>query len=216
MILENKKILITAGPTQEHIDPVRFISNKSSGKMGFAIASAAIYYGGDVTLISGPVNLNSIPGVKQIDVENAHDMSLAIKNEINKNKFDVIIMAAAVADYSPDKIADQKIKSNKNTLELTLDKNIDILKSISNYQALKIGFALETSNGEKNAIKKMQDKGLDYILLNYANEKNAGFEGDLNHLYLFSKTGYKKEFETDTKIRLARTILKTIFQNGKK
>jgi len=215
LILENKKILITAGPTQEKIDPVRFISNRSSGKMGYALASAAKYYGGEVTLISGPVSIGKISGVDYIDVVSANEMSEAVEKELNKNHYDIIFMAAAVADYSPVNSTNTKIKSKNNNLILELNKNIDILKNIKKFKALKIGFALETDNGEENAKLKMESKNLDYIILNYANEENAGFESDTNHIYLFSKNGFSKEFDLDTKYRLSLNLIKTICNEEK-
>ena len=215
LILENKKILITAGPTQEKVDPVRFISNRSSGKMGYALASAAKYYGGEVTLISGPVSIGKISGVDYIDVVSANEMSEAVEKELNKNHYDIIFMAAAVADYSPVNSTNTKIKSKNNNLNLELNKNIDILKNIKKFKALKIGFALETDNGEENAKLKMESKNLDYIILNYANEENAGFESDTNHIYLFSKNGFSKEFDLDTKYRLSLNLIKTICNEEK-
>ena len=210
LILENKKILITAGPTQENIDTVRFISNRSSGKMGYALAEAAKHFGGDVTLISGPVSIEKISNIKHIDIVSAQDMNNKMNKLLSTNKYDIIFMAAAVADYSPKEISENKIKSKEKSLHLNLKKNIDILKNIKQYNTLKIGFALETENGMKNAKEKMESKGLDYIILNYANEDNAGFDSDTNHLYLLSKNGYKKEFELDTKHRLSQQLIKTI------
>ena len=210
LILENKKILITAGPTQENIDTVRFISNRSSGKMGYALAEAAKHFGGDVTLISGPVSIEKISNIKHIDIVSAQDMNNKMNKLLSTNKYDIIFMAAAVADYSPKEISENKIKSKEKSLHLNLKKNIDILKNIKKYNTLKIGFALETENGMKNAKEKMESKGLDYIILNYANEDNAGFDSDTNHLYLLSKNGYKKEFELDTKHRLSQQLIKTI------
>jgi len=211
LILENKKILITAGPTQENIDSVRFISNRSSGKMGYALAKAVKYFGGDATLISGPVSLEKISNINHIDIISAKDMNDKMNELLKENKYDMIFMAAAVADYSPKEIAENKIKSNEETLHLNLNKNIDILKNIKKYKTLKIGFALETENGVENAKEKMKSKGLDYIILNYANEDNAGFDSDTNHLYLFSKNGYQKEFEMDTKNRLSKQLIQTIY-----
>jgi len=210
LLLENKKILITAGPTQENIDPVRFISNRSSGKMGYALATAAKYYGANVTMISGPVSIEKISGIKHVDIISANDMNQEIEKLLNENNYDMIFMAAAVADYSPNKIIKNKIKSNKNILNIELNKNIDILKKIKKYKSLKVGFALETNNGEKNAKEKMESKGLDYIILNYANEKNAGFDSNTNHLYLFSKNGLSKEFALNTKYQLSLNLIKTI------
>ena len=215
LILENKKILITAGPTQENIDTVRFISNRSSGKMGYALAEAAKYYGGEVTLISGPVSLEKISGIQHIDIISAEDMQTIIVKLLQKYNYDMIFMAAAVADYYPEKFSEEKIKSNKKIINLKLKQTTDILKSIIASKSIKIGFALETSNGEKNALQKLESKGLDYIILNYANEENAGFESNTNHIFLYSKEGFKKEFSLDTKYRISLNLINTIIKNEK-
>ena len=213
LILENKKILITAGPTQENIDSVRYISNRSSGKMGYALAEAAKHYGADVTLISGPVSLGKIPGIKHKDIISADDMRKMMQKVLKKCNYDMIFMAAAVADYVPDDFSKEKIKSNEKNINLKLRQTIDILKDIKSSKSLKIGFALETSNGEKNALQKLESKGLDYIILNYANEENAGFESNTNHIFLYSKENYKKEFNLDTKYRLSLKLINTIIAN---
>lgn len=213
LILENKKILITAGPTQENIDSVRYISNRSSGKMGYALAEAAKHYGADVTLISGPVSLGKIPGIKHKDIISADDMRKMMQKVLKKCNYDMIFMAAAVADYAPDDFSKEKIKSNEKNINLKLRQTIDILKDIKSSKSLKIGFALETSNGEKNALQKLESKGLDYIILNYANEENAGFESNTNHIFLYSKENYKKEFNLDTKYRLSLKLINTIIAN---
>ena len=216
LILENKNILITAGPTKEPIDPVRYLSNASSGKMGFSLAKSSRDYGGNVTLITGPVNIDKISGIKHIDVTTAADMANAIDKEIKVTKYDFIIMAAAVADYSPEQSVNTKIKKTDSKLSLPLIKTIDILKSIvSKSDAVKVGFALETENGETNAINKMKEKSLDYIILNYANEEGAGFGSDTNHIFIYSKDGVKKEFKKDTKLRLSTKILEYIINHEK-
>ena len=215
LILENKKILITAGPTQENIDSVRYISNRSSGKMGYALAEAAKHYGGEVTLISGPVSLDKISGIIHKDIISANDMKKIIQKLLKKHKYDMIFMAAAVADYKPENFSVEKIKSHKKNISLKLNQTIDILKNIKSSESLKIGFALETSDGEKNAKKKLDSKSLDYIILNYANEENAGFDSNTNHLFLYSKEGLKKEFILDTKYRLSLDLIKTIIKNEK-
>ncbi len=216
LILENKNILITAGPTRENIDSVRYISNHSSGKMGYSLAEAAKFYGGNVTLISGPVSLEKISGITQHDVGSAFEMQEAVKQVTQNTNFDFIFMAAAVADYKPVTLSKNKIKSNKQDLKIELEKTTDILKDIiSKTNSTKIGFALETDDGINNAKMKMNKKGLDFILLNYANEKDAGFNSDTNHIYLFAKDGTEHEFPLDTKHRLSLSIIEYIIQYDK-
>ena len=211
--LENMNILVTAGPTRESIDPVRFISNRSSGKMGFAIAKIAKDYGGDVDLVTGPVHLPNIPQVNTIKIETSLDMENEINKLLNTKKYNYIFMVAAVADYRINKISDKKIKSSEQTLDIKLEKSPDILEIISKNSSAKIiGFALETNNGEKNALGKMKNKNLDYIVLNYANEDNAGFDSNTNHVYLYSKNGNKKEFKLDRKDRIAKLIIDNIIK----
>ncbi len=211
LLLENKKILVTAGPTREPIDPVRFISNRSSGKMGFAIAKAAKEYGGIVDLVSGPVNLSKIPQINIIDVETSFDMQKAINQLLDKNEYDYIFMVAAVSDYNIKNKQNQKIKSSNKSLNLELDKNPDILLEISKKSKAKlIGFALETQNGEQEALKKLKNKNLDYIVLNFANEEGAGFEVNTNHVFLFTKNGNKIEFPLDRKDRIAKLIIENV------
>ena len=212
--LENMNILVTAGPTREPIDPVRFISNRSSGKMGFAIAKVTKDYGGDVDLVTGPVHLPNIPQVNTIKIETALDMEDNINTLLNTKKYNYIFMVAAVADYRINKISDKKIKSSEQTLDIKLEKSPDILEIISKNSSAKIiGFALETNNGEKNALEKMKKKNLDYIVLNYANEDNAGFDSNTNHVYLYSKNGNKKEFKLDRKDRIAKLIIDNIIED---
>ena len=212
--LENMNILVTAGPTRESIDPVRFISNRSSGKMGFAIAKVTKDYGGDVDLVTGPVHLPNIPQVNTIKIETVLDMEDNINTLLNTKKYNYIFMVAAVADYRINKISDKKIKSSEQTLDIKLEKSPDILEIISKNSSAKIiGFALETNNGEKNALEKMKNKNLDYIVLNYANEDNAGFDSNTNHVYLYSKNGKKKEFKLDRKDRIAKLIIDNIIKD---
>jgi len=211
LILENKKVLITAGPTQEPIDPIRFITNRSSGKMGYAIAKAAKEYGAEVILISGPVSIVKIPGIKQINIKTAKEMNNVINEELSFTNFDFIFMVAAVSDYAPQKYSKEKMKSSDNTQDLKLQKTIDIMAdTISKHNGIKIAFSLETENGEKNALYKMETKKTDYIILNYANEPGAGFDEDTNHIYLYSKDGANKEFLKNTKFNLAKQIIKYI------
>tara|TARA_B100000029_G_scaffold510530_1_gene602234 strand:- start:752 stop:1951 length:1200 start_codon:yes stop_codon:yes gene_type:complete len=214
LYLENKRVLVTAGPTREPIDPVRFISNRSSGKMGYAIAKTIKNYGASVDLVSGPVSLPIISQVNIIDIETSLDMKNNIDLLLEKNNYDYIFMVAAVGDYSSSNIQKQKIKSSANQFKLELNKNTDILKRISEKSnATIIGFALETENGEEEALKKLMNKNIDYIVLNYANEENAGFDSNTNHVYLYSKSGLKKEFKLDRKDRIAKKIIDCIIQN---
>jgi len=214
LYFENMNILVTAGPTREAIDPVRFISNRSSGKMGFSIAKSSKEYGANVDLVTGPVNLSNIPQVNTIKIETAMDMHSSINALLKRKKYDYIFMVAAVADYNILNISEQKIKSKSEKLHIELEKSPDILKEITkNSDAKIIGFALETENGEKNALEKLNKKGLDYIVLNYANEENAGFDSNTNHVFLFSKKGFKKEFQLDRKDRIAKLIIDSIINN---
>ena len=210
-LLAGKKILITAGPTREKIDPVRYISNRSSGKMGFSIAEAARDEGGLVSLISGPVSLKTPDEIKRINVESADEMF----NEVNKvvNNFDFFISTAAVADFKPEKIENQKIKKEKksNNLSMELIENKDILKSISLKKgALKvIGFAAETQDVVKNAKKKLNEKKLDLIIANDVSDSSIGFDSDENEVYLITKK-IEKKIEKISKKKLSRSIIEFI------
>ena len=179
--------------------------------MGFAIAKAAKEYGGIVDLVSGPVNLSKIPQINIIDVETSFDMQKAINQLLDKNEYDYIFMVAAVSDYNIKNKQNQKIKSSHKSLNLELDKNPDILLEISKKSKAKlIGFALETQNGEQEALKKLKNKNLDYIVLNFANEEGAGFEVNTNHVFLFTKNGNKIEFPLDRKDRIAKLIIENV------
>ena len=210
-LLAGKKILITAGPTREKIDPVRYISNRSSGKMGFSIAEAARDEGGLVSLISGPVSLKTPDEIKRINVESADEMF----NEVNKvvNNFDFFISTAAVADFKPEKIENQKIKkeNKSNNLSMELIENKDILKSISlKKEDLKvIGFAAETQDVVKNAKKKLNEKKLDLIIANDVSDSSIGFDSDENEVYLITKK-IEKKIEKVSKKKLSRSIIEFI------
>ncbi len=207
--LQGKKVLVTAGPTRENIDPVRFISNRSSGKMGYAIAKSAKEMGAEVMLISGPVSLAPMPGVKMISVESASDMQTAVLR--NCTKADFIFMTAAVADFTIENPPTHKVKRSENSLELKLNAVPDILKSISGKtNAVTVAFALETENGVKEAMRKMKDKSAQFIVLNYANEEGAGFESDTNRVIVFSKSGQKLELKMDRKDRIAKRIIQFV------
>ena len=209
---KNKRVLVTAGPTQEPIDPVRYLSNRSSGKMGYAFAKEVRDMGANVTLVSGPVNLEPIPEVELIYVDTTQKMLQAILNKLkNEPLIDYIIMAAAPSDYSLKPTFNEKIKKNSSKLNIKLSATPDIIKTINKKTEAKIiAFALETHNGEKEALKKMKDKDVDFIILNYANEEGAGFESNTNRVTIYSKDGKKVDLEKDRKDRIARKILNHI------
>ncbi len=207
--LKGKRVLVTAGPTREAIDPVRFISNRSSGKMGYALAESVKNMGATVILVSGPVVLDDIPGIKMVKVESAIEMDRAVLR--NCIKADYIFMTAAVADYMPAKTTKRKMKRSSITLGLNLIPAPDILKSIQNKTSAVItAFALETHNGEKEAKRKMKEKDVDFIVLNYANEKGAGFDSNTNHVTVFNKNGKMKELKKDRKDRIAKQIIEYV------
>ena len=202
--LRGKKILVSAGPTYEFIDPVRFIGNHSSGKMGFAIAEEAASRGASVTLITGPVHLSTPKQVYRKDVVSAEEMKNAILHYFDDS--DVLIMAAAVADYKPKVVSDEKIKKKNAELSLELVKTDDILKEIvkNKKQQFVVGFALETNNEQENAKQKLVHKNLDAIVLNSLNDTGAGFGHDTNKVTIITaneETTYtlksKKEVAVD-------------------
>ena len=205
--LIGKKVLVSAGPTHEAIDPVRYISNRSSGKMGYALAEVARDLGAKVTIVSGPVSLPPIAEVEMVMVENAIEMLSALEDSLDEQDADYLIMAAAVADFQPVNPSNEKLKRNKNDTSLELIPTPDILKMLnSETKASIIAFALETKNGTIEAKRKMEDKGADFIVLNYANETGAGFESNTNRVQIFSKEGDEKELKKDRKDRIAKGI----------
>jgi len=210
--LRGKKVLVTAGPTREAIDPVRFISNRSSGKMGYSLAEKARDFGAEVSLISGPVSLSPIPEVRMLPVETAEEMAVAVIN--NCSDADYLFMVAAVSDYSPVDFSNKKIKRNTENKYIELKPVLDILKSIKGKTKGKvIAFALETHDGEAEAQRKLVKKGVDFIILNYANEKGAGFESSTNRVKIFSKSGKQIEIKKDRKDRIAIKIIEHILYN---
>lgn len=207
--LSKKKILITAGPTYEKIDPVRFIGNYSSGKMGFALAEECAERGAEVILIAGPVSLKTIhPNITRIDVESAYEMYEAATREFPT--VDTAILCAAVADYRPQEYATSKIKRNDNEMAITLIANKDIAAALGKMKApnqTMIGFALETDNEEANALKKMEKKNLDYIVLNSLQDKGAGFRHDTNKITIICRNGEQKHFDLKSKKAVAADIV---------
>lgn len=212
--LAGKKILITAGPTYERIDPVRFIGNFSSGKMGFALAEECAARGAEVILITGPTALSlSHPAIQRVDVESALEMHAASLRHFPE--VDAAILSAAVADYRPEQKEERKIKRKEGEdLTITLTPNPDIaaaLGSNKRQDQLLIGFALETDNEEANALRKMEKKQLDHIVLNSLRDKGAGFGHDTNKVTILSRNGEKRSFELQTKRETAKSIINTVF-----
>lgn len=213
--LQGKKVLITAGPTQEAIDPVRFISNASSGKMGYALAEVMAEMGGNVTLISGPVTLNMHhPAVKVEKVRSADEMYQACQQYFDAA--DIVIFAAAISDYTPKVKYQEKLKKTADTLTITMEKTPDIAKNLGHRKKpsqFLVGFALETHNELKNARKKLHEKNLDLVVLNSLNDQGAGFGFDTNKIRLLScrKTGVK-EFSLKTKREVAKDIAQAILE----
>jgi phosphopantothenoylcysteine decarboxylase/phosphopantothenate--cysteine ligase len=205
-----KKILVTAGPTFEDIDPVRFIGNRSSGKMGYRIAKAAFLRGADVTLISGPSGEYIYPEIKLKKVRSAEEMKQAVDKELRQN--DILIMAAAVADYKPAKTSLRKIKKDEKLSDIKVTKTVDILSSLKVKDKIIAGFALETDNAERNALKKLKEKNLDMIVLNSLKDKKSGFEFDTNKITIINKSGKKKSFPLQSKFQAANNILTEIIK----
>ena len=211
--LSGKKILITAGPTYEKIDPVRFIGNHSSGKMGVAIAEEMKSRGGDVTLILGPSSIKVNGGIHVINVTSAAEMLEACEKKFATA--DITIMSAAVADYTPVQPADEKIKKTENDFAVSLTKTTDILKKLGGLKTsnqVLVGFALETNNEKEYALQKLQTKNADMIVLNSLQDAGAGFGHDTNKITIFDKTGKAYPFDIKSKKEVAKDIVNTIIQ----
>jgi phosphopantothenoylcysteine decarboxylase / phosphopantothenate---cysteine ligase len=209
--LSGKKVLITAGPTHEQIDPVRFIGNNSSGKMGVELAEKALDLGAEVSLVIGPSNIETDAALNRINVVSAEDMYNEVNNKVDVS--DIIIMAAAVADYTPENVSDTKIKKKTNHLSLELKPTIDILKSVGEVKKdnqLLVGFALETSNEKENALEKLKQKNLDFIVLNSLKDSGAGFGFDTNKITIIDKDNNTDEFELKAKSKVATDIFNKI------
>ncbi len=208
-----KKVLITAGPTYEKIDPVRFIGNYSSGKMGYALALEAARRGAEVTLVSGPVSLSlDHPAVKIVHVESAHEMLDECQRCFTDS--DVAIMCAAVADYAPAHPVEKKIKRETSEIPvIELVKNPDIAKTLGQLKRegqILVGFALETDDESVNALKKLESKNLDMIVLNSLRDQGAGFGTDTNKVTIFTADGRQLQFGTKSKQEVASDIIDTI------
>ena len=206
--LKNKKILISAGPTRENIDPVRFISNRSSGKMGYAIANEACNMGANVQLVSGPVSLEAPAEVNIVNVETGQQMHDEMSKHLDS---DIIIMCAAVSDYKVEDIVNEKMKSTKSSISLDLYPTRDIIKSLAkNTEATIVAFALETSDGKKNALKKLKDKGADIIVLNHPSEDGCGIDSNFNKVSILSSDNNSYEISKNRKDRVAKQILEFV------
>ena len=211
LTLYGKKILITAGPTYEKIDLVRFIGNHSSGKMGFSLAITALDLGAKVYLVTGPTSQKiNHPNLKQIDIISALDMLDEVK--LIYKKVDIAIASAAVSDFKPLKMLNKKIKKEDDIKMLKLENTVDILDYMgqNKKKQLLIGFALESKNEIKNAKSKLKNKNLDFIVLNSLKEKNAGFNSDKNKITIINKDFSVKNFNLKSKIKVAKDIFKEI------
>ncbi|MCB1098314.1 MAG: phosphopantothenoylcysteine decarboxylase [Verrucomicrobiae bacterium] len=205
------RILITAGPTREAIDPVRYISNRSSGKMGYATAAAAADAGHEVTIVSGPVSLSPPENVTVIHVESAQQMFDSVAHRIGS--VDVAIMTAAVADYRPATIAAEKIKKSGDTVILTLEKTQDILGSARTtfgFRGLLVGFAAETTDVEINALNKLARKGCNMIIANDVSRPGIGFDSDQNAVTIFFADGRSHEIAVTTKLAIGSEIIRLV------
>lgn len=215
--LKSKKILITAGPTREAIDPVRYISNHSSGKMGYAIAEECLKKGAEVFLVTGPVCLElEHPGLKKIKVNSASEMYLACCHFFEEA--DVCVFAAAVADYRPEKVAGQKIKKDESSLAIQLVKNVDIayeFGKVKRPDQLSVGFALETNDELAHAIGKLKRKNFDMVILNSMNDALATFGFDTNKITIikndFSRTDYPLKSKAEVAEDIVYEIQNTLF-----
>jgi phosphopantothenoylcysteine decarboxylase/phosphopantothenate--cysteine ligase len=211
--LKGRNILVTAGPTYEPIDPVRFIGNRSSGKMGFALANASAQRGASVTLVTGRVHLPTPKHVKRIDVETAEQMYRAVMRQ--QKKADAIIMSAAVADFTPVTTSVKKIKkfqADGRAMSIELKKTRDVLQELGakNSRSVLVGFALETDHGVENATRKLKEKKLDLIVLNNPREEGAGFDVDTNVVTIISKNGRVEKLKKMPKYDAAQEILNRV------
>jgi phosphopantothenoylcysteine decarboxylase/phosphopantothenate--cysteine ligase len=207
-VLAGRKVLVTAGPTRERIDPVRFITNRSSGKMGFAVAEAARAAGAEVVIVSGPVNVATPPGVQRVEVETAEQMMAAVESQLPNT--DIFIAAAAVSDYRPMQCAAEKIKKTSDSLMLALSRTTDILATVAarSPRPFVVGFAAETQNVERNALAKLEGKRLDMIAANQVGD-NLAFDCEDNALTLYWPGG-KRELARAPKRRLADELVAVI------
>ena len=214
--MEGKKLIVTAGPTQEAIDPVRFITNHSTGKMGYAIAERAALRGADVTLVSGPVSLNPPSGVKVVNIKSAEDMFNAVTSEYET--VDIVIKAAAVADYRPAKVSGEKIKKESGMNVIELERTKDILQYLGEHKKegqILCGFSMETENLMENSVKKLHKKNADMIIANSIKKDGAGFGTDTNVITIITEND-AVAYPIMTKYEAADEILNAIIALGEK
>jgi phosphopantothenoylcysteine decarboxylase/phosphopantothenate--cysteine ligase len=213
--LAGQSVLVTAGPTREPLDPVRVFTNRSTGTMGYALARAAADRGGEVTLVSGPTALSPPEGVEVVSVETAEEMHEAV--QARRATADLVFMAAAVADYAPAEQSPTKRKKDEADLVLHLRRTPDILKTLGAHKRsdqVLVGFALETGNGTENARRKLEEKNLDWIVLNDLTEEGAGFGPSTNRVTLFSRDGTVEELPLMPKSEVAETILERVLASA--
>ncbi len=210
--LSGRTVLVTAGPTREAIDAVRFISNASTGKMGYALAAAARERGADVVLISGPTQLAAPFGVTVVSVVSADEMRTAVLKQYSHS--DIVIMAAAVSDFKPSRPSARKIKKEEAAEALQLERTHDILRELGERggKQLLVGFAAETDDIELNALKKLKDKNLDMVVVNDLLRDGSGFGTDTNAVTIFDRSGRRQELPTMPKSEVARSIVNSLVE----
>lgn len=213
-LLAGKNVVVTAGPTREFLDQVRFISNRSSGKMGYALANEAAKEGASVTLISGPSNLPAPQGVAKINVQSAREMQSSLMDYAGQT--DYLFMAAAVEDIAPAKRDQSKIKKTSLETSLAIEVNPDLVKNFreNDSQACIVGFSVEFEEGSDRSIEKMKNKGLDFVAWNNPSQKGIGFESDTNQIVLFAKDGSQFEFPKAVKRKIAEQLIKTVVEQN--
>jgi phosphopantothenoylcysteine decarboxylase/phosphopantothenate--cysteine ligase len=212
--LKNQRVLVTAGPTREPIDPVRFISNPSTGKMGFAVAQAAEHRGARVTLVTGPTVMADPFNVDVVRIQTAEEMTRAVLDRFEN--CDIVIKTAAVSDYRPQSAAVHKIKKDRTAMTLALEPTVDILQELGRrktHQVL-VGFAAETEDLQKNAVQKLTIKNLDIIAGNLIGSPGSGFESDTNHVELFFQDGTRENIPVMDKLAIAHIILDRILERA--
>ena len=210
--LKGMRILVTAGPTREHIDPVRFLSNPSTGKMGYALANAAVNHGAEVVLVSGPTHLAPPAGATFVPVTSAADMLRAVQDHVHGCA--AVIMAAAVSDFRPATVSERKVKKNEAPETLQLQRTEDILRQISGgtSKPLLVGFAAETDDLRAHALQKLRDKGLDLIVGNYVNREGSGFGSDTNAVTILDRNGAVEDLPLMSKAEVAEIIVEKVAQ----
>jgi len=215
-LLKGKKVLVSAGPTREIIDPVRFFSNRSTGRMGFALAEAAAHFGADVTLVAGPVELDiQHPNIKRIDVVSAQDMFDAMWKHYETA--DIVVKSAAVADYRPKSKFDEKLKKQSGAMQIEMERTKDILQSLGEAKTSQflVGFAAETSNAFEYGKDKLKEKHLDAIVINNVNHEGAGFAQDTNIVTYLNKNSVKEDLPLASKKQIAEQLFMLIVRDMK-